>query len=132
MHTALVIEDHAEVRDLVRAALALTDEPVTVFEAADGDSGLDTARIVRPHVVLLDVMMPGALDGFAVCKLLREDPRTRAARIVMMTARGHATDVHAGKLAGCDAYVIKPFSPLQLTQTVNALLRTQRRREAVQ
>lgn len=121
--TALVVEDHKEVRDLVRAALGLSERRLEVFEAADGESALDTARIVRPDVVLLDVMMPGPIDGFGVCQRLRADPRTREARIVMLTARGTAADVHQGKLAGCDAYVIKPFSPMLLMQTVDALLR---------
>lgn len=129
--TALVVEDNKDVRALVLASLAMSQHKLEIFEAEEGAGALDTALIVRPDIVLLDVMMPGALDGFAVLERLRADPRTRAAKVVMLTARGTASDLHQGKLGGCDAYVIKPFSPIQLVQTVDALLRVRRPRPAL-
>ena len=93
-----------------------------LHEAADGESGLNLARAVRPHVMLLDVMMPGLLDGYQVCRHIKQDPQLRGIQVIMLTARGQATDVAAGEDAGADAYLVKPFSPLELIDRVEAMV----------
>jgi two-component system phosphate regulon response regulator PhoB len=118
MKKALIIEDHADIRALVRMTLEL--EAFEVHEAIDGRQGLDMARTLVPDLVLLDVMMPG-LDGLQVCKALRADARLRHARIVMLSARAQASDHAAGVAAGADSYLVKPFSPMSLLDVVNGL-----------
>ena len=75
----------------------------------------------RPDVVVLDVMMPGGLDGIEVCRRIRADPHMGHTKVVMLSARGSARDIDEGRKAGADVYLIKPFSPLELIQQVAGL-----------
>lgn len=120
MKNLLVVEDHPEIRRLLRLALETPDW--RVHEAADGESGLQAATRLRPEVVLLDVMMPGALDGIDVCRRIRADPGLSACRVVILSARGAPDDLQRGRAAGADAYLVKPFSPLQLLDLVAGLM----------
>lgn len=121
-HRILIVEDQADIRKLIRMTLEFGD--FELHEAPDGESGLNLARVVRPHVMLLDVMMPGLLDGYQVCRHIKEDPDLRAIQVIMLTARGQAADVAAGEKAGADAYLVKPFSPLELIDRVEAMVTT--------
>ncbi len=78
----------------------------------------------RPDIVLLDVMMPGELDGLQLCRQLRSDPVMRHIKVVLLTARGQERDREAGRQAGADEYLVKPFSPLELIETIERLLKT--------
>lgn len=115
----LVIEDQPEIRKLI--CMTMDYDGFEVHEADNGDSGLKMIKALRPGVVLLDVMMPGLLDGFQVCEQVRADPEIAATPIVMLTARGQQSDIEAGRRAGCTDYLTKPFSPLQLIETVERL-----------
>ena len=115
----LVIDDEAPIRLLCRVNLEA--EGMEVLEAADGPSGLETARAEIPDVVLLDVMMPG-LDGWRVAEELLDDPGTEAIPIVFLTARAELRDRARGiDLGGVD-YVTKPFNPVELAPLVRDLL----------
>lgn len=116
----LVIEDQPEIRKLI--CMTMDYDGFEIHEADNGDTGLKMIKALRPGVVLLDVMMPGLLDGFQVCERVRADPEIAATPIVMLTARGQQSDIEAGKRAGCNDYLTKPFSPLQLIETVERLL----------
>ena len=119
-HRILIVEDQADIRKLIRMTLEFGD--FELHEAPDGESGLHLARAVRPHVMLLDVMMPGLLDGYQVCRHIKQDPQLRQIQVIMLTARGQAADVAAGEKAGADAYLVKPFSPLELIDRVEAMV----------
>lgn len=119
MAKILVIDDQLDIRRLIRIALGRGHE---VAEAEDGESGLAKARELRPDLVLLDVMMPGALDGLQVLDAIRGDPMLAATRVILLTARGQARDFEEGMSRGADAYVVKPFSPAQLVGSINELL----------
>lgn len=119
MKRVLIVEDQADIRDLIRMTLEMED--FEIHEAVNGPAGLDKAAQLQPHLVLLDVMMPGGLDGFAVCTQLKQDARTKRAKVVLLTARAQAEDRARGMRAGADEYLIKPFSPRQLLATVNKL-----------
>ena len=121
MSRLLIVEDQPDIRRLVRWSLEL--EPHELHEAANGAEGLALARRVRPDLVLLDVMMPGDLDGLAVCSQLKADADLAGVRVVMLTARAQSTDRAAALAAGADAFLAKPFSPLELIETIARLLR---------
>jgi DNA-binding response OmpR family regulator len=117
--TVLVIDDEAPIRLLCRVNLEA--EGMSVLEAADGPSGLETARAQTPDVILLDVMMPG-LDGWRVAEELLDDSRTEDIPIVFLTARAELRDRARGiDLGGVD-YVTKPFNPVELAPLVRGLL----------
>jgi len=118
-HRILIVEDQPDICKLIRMTLEFGD--FEIHEAHDGESGLNMARAVMPSVMLLDVMMPGLLDGYQVCTRIKQDPVLSRIQVVMLTARGQATDLAAGEAAGANAYLVKPFSPLELIERVEAM-----------
>jgi DNA-binding response OmpR family regulator len=80
------------------------------------------ARAMKPHLMLLDVMMPGLLDGYQVCQRIKQDPALKHIKVIMLTARGQASDLDMGENAGADAYLVKPFSPLELIDRVESMV----------
>jgi two-component system, OmpR family, response regulator RpaB len=115
----LVIDDEAPIRLLCRVNLEA--EGMEVLEAADGPSGLESARHSRPDVILLDVMMPG-LDGWQVAEELLDDELTSGIPIVFLTARAELRDRARGLDVGGIDYVTKPFNPIELASLVRELL----------
>lgn len=118
--TLLMVEDQADIRKLITMTLDFGD--YDLHEAGDGIRGLYLARGLRPHLVLLDVMMSGELDGYQLCTRIKQDPALAHTRVILLTAQGQQSDLSAGKAAGADAYITKPFSPLELIDTVERLL----------
>lgn len=99
----------------------LKREGFEVTVARDGQEALDAIVRVRPHLVLLDVMMPRK-SGFDVCQVLRADEVNRELKILLLTAKGRDDDVAKGLALGADAYMIKPFSPKELVLKLRELL----------
>ena len=120
MKRVLIVEDQADIRKLIRMTLEFED--YEIHEASDGAAGLRIARDIKPDLMLLDVMMPGELDGLQVCHHIKSDAATRDMRVVLLTARGQARDREVGREVGADEYLVKPFSPLQLIATLQRLL----------
>ncbi len=120
MKRVLIVEDQPDIRKLIRMTLEF--EAYEIHEAPDGDTGLRMASEVKPDLMLLDVMMPGELDGLDVCKHIKTDPALQHIKVVLLTARGQARDRDAGQSVGADEYLVKPFSPLQLIDTIELLL----------
>ena len=123
MKRVLIVEDQADIRKLIRMTLEF--EAYEIHEASDGALGLRMATAVAPDLMLLDVMMPGELDGLQVCQRIKSDPALKHIKVVLLTARGQAKDREAGQAAGADEYLIKPFSPLQLIDTIERLMPVQ-------
>ena len=119
MSKILLVDDHADIRRLMRVTLGKTFD---ILEAEDGASALQLARDERPDLIVLDVMMPGELDGLDVLDAVRADPQLNAVRIIMVTARGQVRDTEVGMQRGADAYFVQPFSPLQLTSCIQETL----------
>jgi len=120
MATVLLVDDDPKIRDLLR--LYVEREGHRALFAADGPSALSTALEQRPDLVLLDVMLPG-LDGFEVCRRLREESDIP---VILLTARSGDSDKVVGLDIGADDYVVKPFSPRELMARVRAQLRRRR------
>jgi len=118
-HRVLIVEDQPDIRKLIRMTLEFGH--FEIHEARDGEQGLSMVRAIMPRVVLLDVMMPGLLDGYQVCQRIKQDPLLSHIKVILLTARGQATDIGIGEAAGADAYLIKPFSPLELIERVEIL-----------
>lgn len=120
MNTAtpiLIIEDDRNIADLVRRYLERSGYETLVTH--DGEHGLQLAKTCAPQLVILDVMLPG-LDGWDICQELR---RHSDVPILMLTARAEEMDRVVGLSIGADDYVVKPFSPRELTERVKAILR---------
>ena len=119
--TILVIEDHLETRELLSYNLKAAGFQVRA--AGTGEAGLELASRGLPDLVLLDVMLPGGMDGLEVCRRLKQDQRTRRVPVIMLTALGDEVDRIVGLELGAEDYVSKPFSPRELLLRVKAVLR---------
>ncbi|MCE4556741.1 response regulator transcription factor [Roseateles cellulosilyticus] len=116
MKKILIVDDHDDIRRLIR--LTLEFEDYDVREACDGPSALDAAREFQPDLVLMDVMMPGGVNGMEACRQLKGGAVGAVPRVMMLSACGQAGDREAGLQAGADLYLVKPFSPLQLIDCI--------------
>lgn len=113
----LVVEDELTLQETL--AYNLKRQGYEVEMASDGPSALEIARSTQPNLILLDIMLPG-LDGFEVCRLLRQEMSTP---VLMLTARDDEIDRVVGLEVGADDYLTKPFSMRELIARVKALLR---------
>ena len=113
----LVVDDEKSIVDILK--LNLQNEGYTVYEAYDGEEAVLKAGSIEPDLILLDVMLP-KLDGFSVCKKIRE---TSTVPILMITAREEEVDKVLGLELGADDYVTKPFSVRELMARIKANMR---------
>jgi CheY-like chemotaxis protein len=116
----LIVDDQFELRKLVR--MTLEGDDYELFEAVSGPHALEMAEIVLPNLVILDVMMPGGLDGYAVCERLKSSTQLGSINVLMLTAKGQLADLAEGQRVRADAYLSKPFSPLNLIDVVGRAL----------
>jgi len=123
----LVVEDERDVADLIRYNLA--KEGYDVQLVGNGADALKLARESRPEVILLDIMVP-QLNGWEVCRRLKQDPETRAISVIMVTGRVEEGDKVLGFEMGADDYVTKPFSPRELIARIRAVVRRGRQTDA--
>jgi CheY-like chemotaxis protein len=119
MQKILIVDDHSDIRRLIRITLGKNYQ---VLEAEDGETALAIAASQRPDLMVLDVMMPGTMDGLQVLDAMKQDAELRQIRVIMVTARGQTRDYETGMARGADAYFVKPFSPLQLVSAIKDIL----------
>lgn len=115
----LVVDDDPVIQRLLKVNFEMEGYQVTV--AGDGLEGLERARADRPDVVVLDIMMP-KMDGLAVTRALKADPDTAPIPVLLLSAKAQEADMRAGAATRADAYVTKPFDPLELLERVEALI----------
>ena len=120
MKTILLADDEPNLRLLV--STTLSDPAYRILEAKDGQDALEAARAEHPDLIVLDWMMP-RLSGIDVARELNSDPLTKGIPIIMLTARAQQADRDAGESAGVRAFLVKPFSPLELLERVDEVLR---------
>ncbi len=120
--TILVVDDEESVRNLCIACIqhGLGDD-YEVVEASDGDEAMAAVDVERPDLILLDIMMPD-IDGFEVCRRLKESSETRDIPVLFLTALGEDKDVAKGLALGGDGYIIKPFNAVTLAAQITEVL----------
>ena len=116
--TIVVVEDDTNIADLVD--MYLRGEGFRVIQAGTGEAGLAAIERERPRMAILDVSLPGGMDGLEVCRRVRAN---RSLPVLMLTARDSEVDRVLGLEMGADDYVTKPFSPRELVARVRAILR---------
>lgn len=119
MSTIVVVDDDADILGLLEYKLTAAGHQVTA--EADGEAGLAAIHEVRPDLVVLDWMMP-RMTGIEVCLELRKDPQMVDVPVLFLTAKAQESDVQRGFAAGGNDYVVKPFSPRELSTRIDALL----------
>lgn len=117
--TILVVEDDPSSLEL--AVALLEGEGYTVYQAAHGTGLIELVKVYRPDLVLLDLQLPG-MDGWALARLLKQDPATQGIPVVAMTAYALPGDRERALEAGCDGYIPKPIDTRQFVKLVADLL----------
>ena len=123
----LVVEDDEDILELI--SYNLSRHGFRVRGVGAGEEALEEVRADPPDLILLDLLLPG-MDGFDVCRALKQDGRTAQIPVMMLTARVDESDIVAGLELGADDYMVKPFSPKVLLARVRAILRRRPRRGA--
>ena len=115
----LIVDDEANI--LLSLEFLMKQAGYEVVTAGDGDAAIAAIRESAPDLVLLDIMIPGR-NGYEVCEWLRADTGHTGPAVVMLTARGRDIEREKGLSLGADAYVTKPFSTREVSDTVKRLL----------
>ena len=118
-HHILIVEDEESLLKL--ESILLSSKGYKVTGVRDGLAALSEIEKIKPDLILLDIMMPG-IDGFEVCRRIKENPDTRDIPIVMLTAKKSAADQARGAEVGADAYITKPFKSLKIIDVISGLL----------
>lgn len=116
----LIADDNLPNRELLEAYLADTDYEIGV--AADGQETLNQLQSFRPDLILLDVMMP-KLNGFEVCRKLKQNPQSKSTMVLMVTALNELGDIERAVAAGTDDFISKPVDKLSLLKRIEIMLR---------
>ena len=118
----LMVDDEPDILELIRYNLTRNNYDMT--GVASGEEALASVRASPPALVVLDLMLPG-IDGLEVCRRLKNDARTAAIPVIILSAKGEEADVVTGLELGADDYLTKPFSPRVLLARIKAVLRRQ-------
>lgn len=127
-NTILIIEDQVDIMQLIKMTLSLGG--YETHEAFDAQMGFKMIAAIKPDIILLDVMMPSPLEisipeinnGLDLCRHLKKSALYSSIPIILLSAKGQVLDVKAGLEAGADHYLVKPFSPIQLLETIKSLI----------
>jgi len=119
MKTILIAEDHDHLRLLLSTTLGGPD--YRIIEARDGDEAYALALTESPDLLILDWMMPGK-TGIQVIEALRREPGVRDVSVILLTARAENADRNRAATLGVRSYLVKPFSPIELMETVEKIL----------
>jgi two-component system phosphate regulon response regulator PhoB len=123
----LIVEDDRDIVEMVE--YNLKQEGYTVIHAFNGEKGLELAGEEKPDLIILDLMLP-AIDGFEVCKQLKQQQSTSCVPIIILSAKSRETDKVVGLELGADDYMTKPFSPRELIARIRAVLRRHKEQPA--
>lgn len=111
MKKILIVDDQSIIREMVHLALR---DGFELEMASNADEAYEKILAAPPDAIVLDVMMPGSMDGYQLCERIKKDPELAGILVVLVTACGQVTDQELGRTLGADAYFVKPFSPLLL------------------
>jgi len=113
--TILIADDNENIRDAL--TYLLEDEGYDLLLSKDGADTLRKVREQKPDILFLDIMMP-EVNGYDVCRTIKNDPDLKSIYVIMLTAKGQVVEQERGKEVGADEYIVKPFSPMEILAKV--------------
>jgi len=116
----LIADDNENIRDAL--TYLLEDEGYELLLAKDGADTLRKVKERKPDILFLDIMMP-EINGYDVCRTIKNDPDLKSIYIIMLTAKGQVAEQERGKEVGADEYIVKPFSPMEILARVKNIFR---------
>lgn len=121
MKKILIVDDQPDIRELLAETLGAN--AYELFEAGTGQEAINIAKKEKPHLIIMDIMMPGDINGYEATNLLKEDPQTNGCHVMILTARGQTVDREKGLKMGADDFIVKPFSPTELIFKVEEVIK---------
>lgn len=121
MKKILIVDDREDNVELLEMTLKRGN--FEVLRAGSGESALEIARTQKPDLIIMDVIMPGEIDGLEATRIIKGNPETQHCKVIMISGKCLEADREAGLQAGAQDYFMKPFSPLELIRRVDELLR---------
>jgi two-component system phosphate regulon response regulator PhoB len=121
MKKLLIVDDNASIREILGMSLR-DDNRFSIIEATSGEEAVEIALREMPKLILMDIMMPGKLNGIEATRVIKSDPSAKDIKIVILSAMGQQSDIEAGLKSGADDYFIKPFSPYELVNKIDEVL----------
>jgi DNA-binding response OmpR family regulator len=115
----LIADDNENIRDAL--TYLLEDEGYALSMAKDGSDALKKVREFHPDILFLDIMMP-EMNGYEVCRVIKNDPKLKNTYVIMLTAKGQVAEQERGKEVGADEYIVKPFSPMEILSKIKNIL----------
>ncbi|MEK6700193.1 MAG: response regulator [Nitrospirota bacterium] len=115
----LIADDNENIREAL--TYLLEDEGYKLALARDGADALKKVREFLPDILFLDIMMP-EMNGYEVCRAIKNDPKLRNTYVIMLTAKGQVAEQERGKEVGADEYIVKPFSPMEILSKIKNIL----------
>jgi CheY-like chemotaxis protein len=120
MAKIFIVDDQESVRDLIRATLSNLPYELIVVNSAD--EAVRKAKQLLPELIIMDIHMPGSIDGLEATRIIKSDPLTRNCSIIILTGQELTADYKAGIIPPPDSYFSKPFSPLELIIKIQEIL----------
>jgi len=119
MKKILIVDDEVRIRRLVE--VTLMSDARRILQAENGKEAIEIAKAEKPELIIMDILMPGEIDGLEATRILKNDPETKGCKIIMLTAKGQDEDRKKGFEAGADDYFSKPFSPMVLMEKIEEI-----------
>ncbi len=120
MKKILIVDDNNEIRELVIATLEV--EKFQVLEASDGEKAVALAIMEKPDLIIMDLGLPGHIDGIEATKIIKRNQSTRHCTVLILTGTDDKKLLDKGLKAGASDFFLKPFSPLELVQKIESVL----------
>ncbi len=120
MKKILIVDDQVEIIELVDATIRMED--YQIIKGKSGKDAVDIAKAEKPDLIIIDVKMPGEIDGFEATRIIKNDPETKNCALILMSGKDQKTDFEKGLKAGADDYIVKPFDPDNLVKKVKEFL----------
>lgn len=117
----LIADDHYEIRELLKDTLE--SEHNEIHFAENGRKAVELAKAKQPDIIIMDIMMPGRINGLEAAQLIKAEERSKNSKIIILSAKGKDRDKINALKAGASAYVEKPFSPADLLEKIESLLK---------
>ncbi len=116
----LIADDNENIREAL--TYLLEDEGYSLSIAKDGAETLAKVREEHPDILFLDIMMP-EVNGYDVCRIIKNDPSLKNIYVIMLTAKGQVAEQERGRAVGADEYIVKPFSPMEILSKIKDILK---------
>lgn len=120
MEIILIVDDQKEDRELIEVTLNAVNR--LIFQAENGRDAIQMAIEKRPHLIIMDIGLPGEVDGIEATRCIKKHPETKDCKIILLTAQVERSFRHLGYEAGADSFFLKPFSPTELMERVDKVL----------